>query len=191
MWKACHVGGPEQCALDAEARTLLGVGLCQILSCLDDEARLKGSEDLLSFPQNELEKQAQLADEARDEETRKNYLLRLSGEIRLIGALCRSLTNTGATYSGSMESGCPSSPDRRELVPPPVMNIVRRSWPKIAQLASTYSYDEVSRHSSFSHFHVRVVNNSHTPLRTFPALFVRFLWISCRHRLGMITVFPY
>ena len=143
MWKSCHVGGQDQCALDAEARTLLGVGLCQILGALSDEARLKGFEDLMSFPQNELEKQARLVDETRDEETRKSCLSKLAGEIRLIAALCRSLTNSGTVDNGSMESGCPSSPDRRELVPAPVMTIVRRSWPKIAQLASTYSYDEV------------------------------------------------
>ena len=143
MWKLCHVGGQEQVALDAEARTLLGVGLCQILGFLADEARLKGFDDLLSFPQNELENQAQLVEEARDEETRKKYLSKLAGEIRLIAALCRSMTNAGSSDTGSMESGCPSSPDRRELVPAPVMTIVRRSWPRIAQVASSYSYDEV------------------------------------------------
>ena len=143
MWKACHIGGADQSALHAEARQLLGIGLCQILACLTDDARLKGFENLLSFPQNELDKQSQLADEARDDATRKQCLSKVGGEIRLIAALCRSVTSSGTGDSGAMESGCPSSPDRRELVPPPVMTVVRRSWPKIAQLASTYASDEV------------------------------------------------
>eukprot|EP00977_Amphora_coffeiformis_P026659 scaffold28913_cov92-Amphora_coffeaeformis.AAC.1 len=142
MWKTCHTGGKEQGALDSKARQLLGVGVCQILASLAQDARSTGFENLLAFPQNELEKQAQLADEARDNKTRKEYLDNVAGEIRLIAALCRSLTNSGTANTGSMESGCPSSPDRRELVSPPVMTVVRRSWPKLAQLASSYAYDE-------------------------------------------------
>ena len=143
MWKACHIGGADQSALNSEARQLLGIGLCQILACLADDARSKAFENILSFPQNELEKQSQLADEARDEATRKECLSKVAGETRLIAALCRSVSNSGTVDTGSMESGCPSSPDRRGLVPPPVMTVMRRSWPKLAQLASTYSFDEV------------------------------------------------
>jgi len=143
MWKTCHTGETEQGALDSKARQLLGVGVCQILASLAQDARFTGFENLLAFPQKELEKQAQLADEARDDKTRKKYLDNVAGEIRLIAALCRSLTNSGTANNGSMESGCPSSPDRRELVSPSVMTVVRRSWPKLAQLASSYAYDEV------------------------------------------------
>eukprot|EP00977_Amphora_coffeiformis_P024542 scaffold16148_cov146-Amphora_coffeaeformis.AAC.1 len=142
MWKTCHTGETEQGALDSKARQLLGVGVCQILASLAQDARFTGFENLLAFPQKELEKQAQLADEARDDKTRKKYLDNVAGEIRLIAALCRSLTNSGTANNGSMESGCPSSPDRRELVSPSVMTVVRRSWPKLAQLASSYAYDE-------------------------------------------------
>lgn len=143
MWKTCHKGEEDECALDSEARQSFGVGLCQILVFLAEEARFESFENLLSFPQNELVKQVKLVEEARNDETRKKYLGNVAGEVCLIAALCRSLTNSGTVRNGSMESGCPSSPDRRELVSQPVMTVVRRSWPKFAQLASSYAWDEV------------------------------------------------
>lgn len=190
MWKACHIGGAEQSALNAEARQLLGIGICQILSCLAEDARLKGFENLLSFPQNELDKQAQRADEARDEATRKQFLAKVAGEIRLIAALCRSLTNSATVDTEAMESGCPSSPDRRELVPSSVMTVVRRSWPKIAQLASTYSFDEVSHRVNAPCLCSRCTCSYDCPLscRMYPVLSVRCLWISCLPLSETITV---
>lgn len=144
MWKAAHAGGHEQCPIDSEARELLGSGLCQVVALLPKDDRLKGFEHLLSLPQDELGRQSQKLDETRDENSKNLCLRKVAGEIRLIAVLCRSFTNAATVNEGSMESGCPSSPDRRELVSPPVMTIVRRSWPKIVQLASTHSCDEVS-----------------------------------------------
>ena len=69
---------------------------------------------------------------------------KVAGEISLIASLCWCFTNSGTNDDSFMESGCPSSPDRRELVPPSVLTVVRRSWPKVAQVASTYAHYEVS-----------------------------------------------
>lgn len=110
---------------------------------MPEDARLQGFESLISYPQSELEKQAQLADEARSDETRNHFLKKVAGEVSLIATLCRSYTNAGTLSDGIMESGCPSSPDRRQLVAPSAMTVVRRSWPKIAQLASTHAQNEV------------------------------------------------
>jgi hypothetical protein len=145
LWKTCHIRGSHQAALDANARRQLGSGICHVLSPLSDVVRLKSFENLLSFPQNELERLVQLADSTVEERDKTKYLEKVSGEIVLIASLCWCFTNSATSDDSFMESGCPSSPENRELVNPSVLSIVRRSWPKIAQVASTYVYNAVSQ----------------------------------------------
>lgn len=143
MWKRAHTSSGAQKAIEYEARQLVGAGICQVLALLSESDRLTGFDELLAFPQKALEEQSAAVDETRDETTRKNLLKLAAGEMQLIACLCRAFTNAATADNGSMESGCPSSPDRRELVSSPVMTVVRRSWARISQLASTYAFDEV------------------------------------------------
>jgi hypothetical protein len=143
MWKRAHTCTGAQQAIESEARQLVGAGICQVLALLSESDRQRGFEELLSFPQKALEQQSAAVDETKDETVKKDLLKLVAGEIQLIACLCRSFTNAGTSDYGSMESGCPSSPDRRELVSSPVMTVVRRSWTRISQLASNYALDEV------------------------------------------------
>jgi len=135
LWEASYAAIERGDIIHIDDRTTLCSGICNVFALLPDEQRVPALESLAAHALRRLERTP-------------SPVQGIGYEIQLLSSMARSFADAQAEASDGMESGCDTSPDRRAPIPQPLLDILHRAWPSIAQIAANISGDEVGSVSS-------------------------------------------
>lgn len=123
--------------LTTDDRMAICSGICHVLSRLPERQRATSVMALAMPSIGCLEAMVQHIEATVDVDRRNAALDRVAAEIVIVSTIARSFSN--AVWS--------SEDDLLKLYPPiadPALTILRRAWPSIQEVASTYIWNEVS-----------------------------------------------
>jgi hypothetical protein len=117
-----------------------------VLASLPENQRVQSFQALVSPTLRNLDRMSSAA-KASQSPHMASVLSQIADDIRILATMLKTFTNATSSQGESMESGCDTSPDRHTPVQEPVLAIVQKGWPFVADAAANYCSDEVSMHA--------------------------------------------